>query len=108
METIKQLEPKTRTGKTRFSVCHTRNLFGEHRTATNVHVLINNLPKRITDWVIAWRNGDGFKIQICEEFLNEGMTIDEQIEDWKAFADESELLESIFTLGKTFGERFEW
>lgn len=68
-----------------FAVCHSSLIIGELFKAKDIDDLIDNrLPKRVlNNWeVISFVNSKNQNISITKEFLDEGMTIDEVINDW--------------------------
>ena len=68
-----------------FSVCHSGLIIGELFKAKDVSDLIKNrLPKKVLkNWeIISFINSDNQSICVTREFLDEGMTIKEAIQDW--------------------------
>jgi hypothetical protein len=69
-----------------FAVCHTGLILGEVFKAIDIHDLIQNkLPKRVLErWeIISFVDSENRNISVTREYIDEdGMTIDEVIQDW--------------------------
>ena len=72
-----------KTKNTQFGI-FTTSFIGEMKTAKDIHDLLENkMLKRWSNWqAIKWKE-DGQTIILTEHFLDEGMTIEECIEDHK-------------------------
>jgi hypothetical protein len=68
-----------------FSVCHSGLIVGELFKAIDINDLLENrLPKRVlNNWeIISFVDSENRNINITKEFMDDGMTLNEVIQDW--------------------------
>lgn len=83
-----------------FSVSHRGLISGELFKANDIFDLINNrLPKRVSDtWeTISFIDSENRSITVTWDFIEQGLTIDEVIEDWISNGDTNEEITAMNT-----------
>ena len=90
-----------KTKKTEF-VVFCNKIIGESIKASSVQDAIDKMLKRQKEYwsTIEWRDEDGKRMVVTQEYLDQGMTLEEIIEDWKMHASSMDFDDIIITFRK--------
>ena len=91
--------------KQKFVIFCTGNIIGELRRAWDLDDLMATMIRRHNSlWsTIEWRDNDGRRVVLTRDFLIEGMTVQECIDDWLTHAETADFEEPIRFMTRQFG-----